>query len=105
MERFRGGDGSAKSKITQKLSVHLRQVWVYRLGQKWTLLYILSRESPLKHSQLQILPPPSPTKKKKCRRPAGLLWGGVGGGVIAIPNPRDKRPVGKKKAIPFFQVI
>ena len=29
----------------------------------------------------------------------------MGGGVIAIPNPRDKRPVGKKKAIPFFQVI
>ena len=67
-------------------------------------------------------PPPPPKKKKQCWRPAGLLWGGVGGGVIAIPNPRDKLPVGKKvrnskhslpnsvtiyraKAIPFFQVI
>ena len=85
-------------------------------------IYSFKRESPLKHSQLQILPPPHPHKKKQCWRPAGLLWGGVGGGVIGIPNPRDKRPVGKKvrnskhslpnsvavyraKAIPFFQVI
>ena len=67
-------------------------------------------------------PPPTPTKKKTMLTSSWIVVGWGGGGVIGIPNPRDKRPVGKKvrnskhslpnsvavyraKAIPFFQVI
>ena len=50
-------------------------------------------------------PPPAQTKKnEKCWSPPGSFlqmteqyWPGWGGGdVIAIPNPQDKRPVGKR---------